>query len=66
MSLGRIALALSAQEIPELDLSSIDAVSALAQHTGWTLSQVSEGAPECTPGERLCIPALWDSGPGAA
>ncbi|NXL24201.1 OTOAN protein, partial [Setophaga kirtlandii] len=39
MSLGHIALALSAQEIPELDLSSIDAVSALAQHTGWTLSQ---------------------------
>uniref|UniRef100_A0A8C5NLE6 Otoancorin n=1 Tax=Junco hyemalis TaxID=40217 RepID=A0A8C5NLE6_JUNHY len=39
ISLGRIALALSAQEIAELDLSSIDTVSALTQQTGWTLTQ---------------------------
>ncbi|NXP91539.1 OTOAN protein, partial [Passerina amoena] len=39
ISLGRIALALSAQEIPELDLRSIDTVSALTQQTGWTLTQ---------------------------
>nr|XP_005487507.1 otoancorin [Zonotrichia albicollis] len=39
ISLGRIALALSAQEIAELDLSSIDSVSALTQQTGWTLTQ---------------------------
>ncbi|NWS28898.1 OTOAN protein, partial [Polioptila caerulea] len=39
ISLGRIALALSAQEISELDLRSIDAVSALSQQTQWTLTQ---------------------------
>ncbi|NXP35077.1 OTOAN protein, partial [Leiothrix lutea] len=39
LSLGRIALALSEQEIAELDLHSIDTVSALSQHTEWTLPQ---------------------------
>uniref|UniRef100_A0A8C9UDT0 Otoancorin n=1 Tax=Serinus canaria TaxID=9135 RepID=A0A8C9UDT0_SERCA len=39
ISLGRIALALTAQEITELDLRSIDTVSALSQQPGWTLTQ---------------------------
>ncbi|NWH84367.1 OTOAN protein, partial [Aegithalos caudatus] len=38
-SLGRIAVALTEQELSELDLRSIDAVSALSQQTEWTLSQ---------------------------
>ncbi|NXO18472.1 OTOAN protein, partial [Oriolus oriolus] len=40
VSLGRIALALTEQEITELDLHSIDAVSVLSQQTEWTLTQV--------------------------
>ncbi|NWW05388.1 OTOAN protein, partial [Oreocharis arfaki] len=39
VSLGRIALALSEQEITELDLHSIDTVSVLSQQTEWTLTQ---------------------------
>ncbi|NWU03233.1 OTOAN protein, partial [Urocynchramus pylzowi] len=39
ISLGRIALALTEQEITELDLHSIDTVSVLSQQTGWTLTQ---------------------------
>ncbi|NXY29665.1 OTOAN protein, partial [Pomatorhinus ruficollis] len=39
ISLGRIALALTEQEITELDLHSIDTVSALSQQTEWTLTQ---------------------------
>ncbi|NWV49932.1 OTOAN protein, partial [Daphoenositta chrysoptera] len=39
VSLGRIALALTEQEITELDLHSIDTVSVLSQQTGWTLTQ---------------------------
>ncbi|NXA07109.1 OTOAN protein, partial [Sapayoa aenigma] len=39
VSLGRIALALTEHEIQELDLHSIDTVSALSQQTGWTLTQ---------------------------
>ncbi|KAM4764784.1 otoancorin [Cyanocitta cristata] len=39
ISLGRIALALTEQEITELDLHSIDAVSVLSQQTEWTLTQ---------------------------
>ncbi|NXY06919.1 OTOAN protein, partial [Pteruthius melanotis] len=39
VSLGRIALALTAQEIPELRLHSIDTVSVLSQQTEWTLTQ---------------------------
>ncbi|XP_063270464.1 otoancorin isoform X2 [Prinia subflava] len=39
ISLGRIALALSEQEIAELDLRSIDTVSVLSQQTEWTLPQ---------------------------
>ncbi|MEE6513507.1 hypothetical protein FKM82_021192 [Ascaphus truei] len=38
-SLGRIATALSDQEIDALDLSSIDAVSALSQQVEWTFAQ---------------------------
>ncbi|NXG40900.1 OTOAN protein, partial [Psilopogon haemacephalus] len=39
VSLGRIALALTEREIPELDLHSIDTVSVLSQQTEWTLTQ---------------------------
>ncbi|NXH98839.1 OTOAN protein, partial [Pachycephala philippinensis] len=39
ISLGRIALALSEQEITELELHSIDTVSVLSQQTEWTLTQ---------------------------
>ncbi|NXB98330.1 OTOAN protein, partial [Orthonyx spaldingii] len=39
VSLGRIALALTEQEIKELDLHSIDTVSVLSQQTEWTLTQ---------------------------
>ncbi|NWZ45477.1 OTOAN protein, partial [Brachypodius atriceps] len=39
ISLGRIALALTEQEITELDLHSIDTVSVLSQQTEWTLTQ---------------------------
>ncbi|NXF95902.1 OTOAN protein, partial [Eubucco bourcierii] len=39
VSLGRIALALTEREIPELDLHSIDTISVLSQQTEWTLTQ---------------------------
>ncbi|NXB06162.1 OTOAN protein, partial [Cnemophilus loriae] len=39
VSLGRIALALTEQEITELDLHSVDTVSVLSQQTEWTLTQ---------------------------
>ncbi|NWR12969.1 OTOAN protein, partial [Paradoxornis webbianus] len=39
VSLGRIALALTEQEITELDLRSIDTVAVLSQQTEWTLTQ---------------------------
>ncbi|NWT81638.1 OTOAN protein, partial [Lanius ludovicianus] len=39
ISLGRIALALTEQEITELDLHSIDTISVLSQQTEWTLTQ---------------------------
>uniref|UniRef100_U3KHU9 Otoancorin n=1 Tax=Ficedula albicollis TaxID=59894 RepID=U3KHU9_FICAL len=39
ISLGRIALALTEQEITELDLHSIDTVAVLSQQTEWTLTQ---------------------------
>ncbi|NXA77285.1 OTOAN protein, partial [Thryothorus ludovicianus] len=39
ISLGCIALALTEQEITELDLGSIDTVSVLSQQTEWTPSQ---------------------------
>ncbi|NXC27311.1 OTOAN protein, partial [Campylorhamphus procurvoides] len=39
VSLGRIALALTEQEIQELDLHSIDTVAVLSQHTEWTPTQ---------------------------
>ncbi|NXH44713.1 OTOAN protein, partial [Dicaeum eximium] len=39
ISLGRIALALTEQELAELDLHSIDTVSVLSQQTGWTPTQ---------------------------
>ncbi|NWU37439.1 OTOAN protein, partial [Hylia prasina] len=39
ISLGCIALALTEQEITELDLRSIDTVSVLSQQTEWTLTQ---------------------------
>ncbi|RMC17709.1 hypothetical protein DUI87_05373 [Hirundo rustica rustica] len=39
ISLGRIALALTGQEITELDLRSIDTVSVLSQQTEWTPAQ---------------------------
>ncbi|NXG01555.1 OTOAN protein, partial [Sakesphorus luctuosus] len=39
VSLGRIALALTENEIRELDLHSIDTVSVLSQQTEWTLTQ---------------------------
>ncbi|NXB94667.1 OTOAN protein, partial [Vidua chalybeata] len=39
ISLGRIALALTEQEITELDLHSIDTISVLSQQTGWTFTQ---------------------------
>ncbi|NWS69773.1 OTOAN protein, partial [Crotophaga sulcirostris] len=39
VSLGRIALALTENEIEELDLRSIDTISVLSQQTGWTLTQ---------------------------
>ncbi|NXR17817.1 OTOAN protein, partial [Cinclus mexicanus] len=39
ISLGHIALALTEQEITELDLHSIDTVAALSQQTEWTLTQ---------------------------
>ncbi|XP_063790532.1 otoancorin [Pseudophryne corroboree] len=38
-SLGRIATALSVNELDELDLSSIDMVAALTQQTEWTVRQ---------------------------
>ncbi|KAM4697762.1 otoancorin [Rhinophrynus dorsalis] len=38
-SLGRIALALSEQEIQELDLNSIDSVSSLSEQVEWTSAQ---------------------------
>ncbi|XP_009873858.1 PREDICTED: otoancorin-like, partial [Apaloderma vittatum] len=38
-SLGRIALALTEHEIKELDLHSVDTISALSQQTEWTLTQ---------------------------
>ncbi|NWV61719.1 OTOAN protein, partial [Malurus elegans] len=39
VSLGRIALALTEPEIEELDLHSIDTISALSQQTEWTPTQ---------------------------
>ncbi|NWW48640.1 OTOAN protein, partial [Pedionomus torquatus] len=39
VSLGRIALALTEHEIKELDLRSVDTVSALSQQREWTLTQ---------------------------
>ncbi|XP_069725959.1 otoancorin [Phaenicophaeus curvirostris] len=39
VSLGRIALALTENEIEELDLHSIDTISVLSQQTGWTFTQ---------------------------
>ncbi|NXR11471.1 OTOAN protein, partial [Semnornis frantzii] len=39
VSLGRIALALTEHEIPELDLHSIDTISVLSQQTEWTPTQ---------------------------
>ncbi|NXY46251.1 OTOAN protein, partial [Ceuthmochares aereus] len=39
VSLGRIALALTENEIEELDLHSIDTISVLSQQTGWTSTQ---------------------------
>ncbi|NXM49849.1 OTOAN protein, partial [Gymnorhina tibicen] len=39
VSLGRIALALTEQELSELDLHSIDTVSVLSQQTEWTPTQ---------------------------
>ncbi|NWT20671.1 OTOAN protein, partial [Vireo altiloquus] len=39
VSLGRIALALTEQEITELHLHSIDTISVLSQQTEWTLAQ---------------------------
>ncbi|RLW01436.1 hypothetical protein DV515_00007904 [Chloebia gouldiae] len=39
ISLGCIALALTEQEITELDLHSIDTTSVLSQQTGWTFTQ---------------------------
>ncbi|XP_062444277.1 otoancorin [Rhea pennata] len=39
VSLGRIALALTENEIEELDLHSIDTISMLSQHTEWTFTQ---------------------------
>uniref|UniRef100_A0A8C5UBA0 Otoancorin n=1 Tax=Malurus cyaneus samueli TaxID=2593467 RepID=A0A8C5UBA0_9PASS len=39
VSLGRIALALTEPEIQELDLHSIDTISALSQQTEWTPTQ---------------------------
>ncbi|NXN22114.1 OTOAN protein, partial [Nycticryphes semicollaris] len=39
VSLGRIALALTEREIKELDLHSVDTVSALSQQREWTLTQ---------------------------
>ncbi|XP_031411689.1 otoancorin [Meleagris gallopavo] len=40
VSLGRIALALTENEIEELDLHSIDTISVLSQQAEWTLAQV--------------------------
>lgn len=40
VSLGRIALALNASELQQLDLSSIDTVASLSQQTDWTPGQV--------------------------
>ncbi|KGL73156.1 Otoancorin, partial [Tinamus guttatus] len=39
VSLGRIALALTENEIEELDLYSLDTISVLSQQTEWTLTQ---------------------------
>ncbi|XP_025972041.2 otoancorin [Dromaius novaehollandiae] len=39
VSLGRIALALTENEIEELDLHSVDTISVLSQQTEWTLTQ---------------------------
>ncbi|XP_036135665.1 otoancorin [Molossus molossus] len=39
VSLGRIALALNESELQQLDLSSIDTVAALSQHSEWTPGQ---------------------------
>ncbi|NWX95619.1 OTOAN protein, partial [Nothoprocta ornata] len=39
VSLGRIALALTENEIEELDLHSLDTISVLSQQTEWTLTQ---------------------------
>ncbi|OXB81792.1 UNVERIFIED_CONTAM: hypothetical protein H355_014989, partial [Colinus virginianus] len=39
VSLGRIALALTENEIEELDLHSIDTISVLSQQAEWTLAQ---------------------------
>ncbi|NXL89764.1 OTOAN protein, partial [Alectura lathami] len=39
ISLGRIALALTENEIEELDLHSVDTISVLSQQTEWTLTQ---------------------------
>ncbi|NXW59350.1 OTOAN protein, partial [Eurystomus gularis] len=39
VSLGRIALALTEHEIQELDLHSVDTISALSQQKEWTLTQ---------------------------
>ncbi|XP_018617000.1 otoancorin isoform X2 [Scleropages formosus] len=41
VSLGSIALALTEKDIKELDLSSIDTMTALSQQTRWTLQQMS-------------------------
>ncbi|NXX92803.1 OTOAN protein, partial [Centropus bengalensis] len=39
VSLGRVALVLTENEIDELDLRSIDTISVLSQQTGWTFTQ---------------------------
>ncbi|XP_058537074.1 otoancorin [Ochotona princeps] len=39
LSLGRIALALNESELEQLDLSSIDTVASLSQHTAWAPGQ---------------------------
>lgn len=41
VSLGRIALALTEDEIEELDLHLIDTISVLSQQSEWTPTQVS-------------------------
>lgn len=53
VSLGRIALALNASELQQLDLSSIDTVASLSQQTDWTPGQVG---PRRRPRRRSLFP----------